>query len=159
MVARGLFTAFLIVAAAAPALAQEKQPPYWASLASGQAMMRTGPARTYPGTWLYQRRDLPVRVIKKYETWRLIQDPDGTQGWMLSTMLSERRTAIVKPGEPRPIYASPDSSSRVRYNAEHGVVGRIDKCRDGWCRITIGKRQGYIREADIWGVGDNEVVD
>jgi SH3-like domain-containing protein len=160
MIARGLFTAFLIVvAAAAPALAQEKQPPYWASLASGQAMMRTGPARTYPGTWLYQRRDLPVRVIKKYETWRLIQDPDGTQGWMLSTMLSERRTAIVRAGQPRPIYANPDASSRVRYNAEAGVVGRIDKCRDGWCRITIGKRQGFIREADIWGVGEDEVVD
>ena len=35
---RGLFSAFLIVAVAAPAAAQEKQPPYWASLASGQAL-------------------------------------------------------------------------------------------------------------------------
>jgi SH3-like domain-containing protein len=158
MAARGLFTAFLIVAAAAPALAQEKQPPYWASLASGQAMMRTGPARTYPGTWLYQRRDLPVRVLKKYETWRLIQDPDGTRGWMLSTMLSERRTAMVKSGQPREIHASPDSNSRVSYVAEAGVVGRIDHCRDGWCRISIGKREGFIQTADIWGVGEGEVV-
>ena len=82
-------------------IAQDKQPPYWASIASGQAMTRTGPGRNYPGVWLYQRRDLPVRVVKKYETWRLIQDPDGAQGWMLVTLLSDRRTAIVKPGEPR----------------------------------------------------------
>ena len=62
------------------ALAQEKQPPYWASIASGQAMTHTGPGRNYPNVWLYQRRDLPVRVLKVYDNWRLIQDPDGAQG-------------------------------------------------------------------------------
>jgi SH3-like domain-containing protein len=160
MFGRGLFTAFVILAAAAPALAQEKQPPYWASIASGQAMTHTGPGRNYPNVWLYQRRDLPVRVIKKYETWRLIQDPDGAQGWMLVTMLSDRRTAIVKPGGPRPIRADRSDSAKVGYMAEPGVVGRIDKCKaDGWCRIEIGKKDGYIRAADIWGIGQNEVVD
>jgi SH3-like domain-containing protein len=145
---------------ASPALAQDKQPPYWASLASGQAMTHTGPGRNYPNVWLYQRRDLPVRVVKKYQTWRLIQDPDGAQGWMLVSMLSDRRTAMVKPGEPRPVRADPSDGARVRYMAEQGVVGQISKCRgDGWCRIEIGKKEGYIRASDLWGVADNEVVD
>jgi SH3-like domain-containing protein len=65
MFARGVVAAFLIIAAAAPALAQDKQPPYWASIASGQALTRTGPGKNYPAVWLYQRRDLPVRVVKK----------------------------------------------------------------------------------------------
>jgi SH3-like domain-containing protein len=89
----------------------------------------------------------------------LIEDPDGEKGWMLVTLLSDRRTAIVKPGEPRPIHVQPSESSAVRYRAEHGVVGRIDKCRDGWCRIAVGKRQGFIRVAYIWGVAPDEVVD
>ncbi len=156
---KGAFTAFLMVAAATPALAQDKTPPYWASIASGKAMSRNGPARTYPGKWLYERRDLPVRVLQRYENWRLIQDPDGDKGWMLVTLLSDRRTAIVRPGEPRPIYSSPDPGSAVRYRAEHGVVGRIDHCRSGWCRIRIGDRDGYVRTSDVWGVGPNEVVD
>ena len=145
--------------AAAPALAQDKQPPYWASIASGEAMTRTGPAKTYPGIWLYKRRDLPVRVVKKYEHWRLIEDQDGARGWMLVTLLSDRRTAIVKPGDPRPIHERPDPSSRVAYLAEHGVVGRVGKCADGWCRIRIGSREGHIRTADIWGVGSGEKID
>jgi SH3-like domain-containing protein len=147
----------LVVASAA--LAQEKQPPYWASIASGQAMTHTGPGRNYPNVWLYQRRDLPVRVVKKYENWRLIQDPDGAQGWMLVTFLSDRRTAMVKPGEPRPVRVGPYDGAKVEYNAEQGVVGRISKCSSGWCRIDIGNRRGYIRMADVWGVGENEVVD
>jgi len=161
MFARGFIGALLIIAAVAPASAQEeKTPPYWASIASGQAMTHTGPGRNYPNVWLYQRRDLPVRVVKKYETWRLIQDPDGAQGWMLVTMLSDRRTAIVKHGDPRPVRTDPSNDAKVHYLAEHGVVGRIDKCKgDGWCRIEIGKKEGYIRTSDLWGVAGNEVVD
>lgn len=122
-------------------------------------MTRTGPGKNYPGVWLYKRRDLPVRVLKRYETWRLIQDSDGAQGWMLVTLLSDRRTAVVKPGEPKPIYVQANEGSRVRYRAEGGVVGRIEKCSEGWCHIAIGKRDGYIRTADIWGVSDGETVD
>ena len=143
----------------ASASAQDKKPPYWASIASGQAMMRTGPARNYPGTWLYQRRDLPVRVLKLYPNWRLIEDPDGTRGWMLVSLLSDRRTAIVRKGDPRPVHDDPSDSSHVRYLAQEGAVGRISKCKDGWCRIEFGKRDGYIRTTDLWGVGANEVVD
>ena len=151
--------ALLLLATTTPAAAQDKTPPYWASIASGEAMMRTGPGRNYPGIWLYKRRDLPVRVVKTYPNWRMIEDPDGTKGWMLVTLLSDQRTAIVKPGEPRDIHIEASDSSRVRYRAEHGLVGRIDKCGAGWCRITVGRREGYIRTSDIWGVGDNEVVD
>jgi SH3-like domain-containing protein len=160
MFIRGAIATALIVAAASPGTAQDKKPPYWASIASGQAMMRTGPARNYPGTWLYQRRDLPVRVLKLYPNWRLIEDPDGTRGWMLISLLSDRRTAIVKKGDPRPIHADRSDASRVRYMAEEGAVGRISKCRgDGWCRIEFGKRDGFIHTSDIWGVSDNEVVE
>ena len=151
--------AAIILSLAAPATAQDKQPPYWASIASGKAMTRAGPGKNYPGVWLYQRRDLPVRVVKKYEHWRMIEDIDGSRGWMLVSLLSDRRTAIIKDGEARPIHAKADGASRIRYNAQSGVVGRIEKCRDGWCHITIGKRDGYIRIADIWGVSDGEVVD
>ncbi|WP_246444029.1 hypothetical protein [Sphingomonas sediminicola] len=33
---------------AVPAVAQDKKPPYWASIASGEAMMRTGPGAIIP---------------------------------------------------------------------------------------------------------------
>jgi len=154
------FAGMTLMLLATSAAAQEKQPPYWASIASGQAMTRTGPGKNYPGVWLYQRRDLPVRVVKKYDTWRLIQDPDGAQGWMLVTLLSDRRTAMVKAGEPRPVRVDRSDAAKVHYLAQAGAVGRIDKCKgDGWCRISFGKRDGYVHTSDLWGVAANEVVD
>ncbi|MBA3670182.1 MAG: hypothetical protein H0W71_09010 [Sphingomonas sp.] len=151
--------ALMLVAVAAPASAQDKKPPYWASIASGKAMTRAGPGRNYPGVWLYQRRDLPVKVLKIYPNWRLIEDPDGTKGWMLVTLLSDRRTALVKEGEPRAVRISPNAAAKVRYRLEPGVVGQIEKCRDGWCKIAIGRRTGFITTGDIYGLSANEVLD
>jgi len=157
-VKRGLVAASLLTLATV-ASAQDKKPPYWASIASGEAMMRTGPGRNYPGVWLYKRRDLPIRVVQIYPNWRKIEDPDGTTGWMLVTLLSDRRTAIVKPGEPRDIHVRADANAPVRYRAEPGVVGRIEQCDGNFCQFQVGKRKGYIAQADIWGVGEREVLD
>ncbi len=148
-----------LLCAAVPAAAQDKTPPYWASIASGQAMIRTGPGRNYPGTWLYQRRDLPVRVVKLYSNWRLIEDPDGVRGWMLVTLLSDRRTALVKPGPPRAIHEKATDVSRVAYLAEPGVVGRIEQCDGAWCKFTVGPRSGWIAQGDIYGVAATEQLD
>ncbi len=125
-----------------PAAAQEKKPPYWASIASGQAMTRTGPGKNYPGIWLYQRRDLPVRVVKKYENWRLIQDPDGAQGWMLVTLLSDRRSAMVKKGNPISVRVKPTEGDKVRYLAEQGARGPYRSLQGGLvpCRIRQARR-------------------
>ena len=136
---KGALTALLLVAVAAPAAAQDKQPPYWASIASGEAMARTGPGRNYPGIWLYKRRDLPIRVVKKYENWRMIEDPDGARGWMLVSLLSDRRTAIVKKGDPRPIHVKPDEGSAVRYRAEIPLDREIDGTFRGSLNYVISR--------------------
>lgn len=141
------------------ASAQDKTPPYWASIASGEAMMRTGPGRNYPGVWLYKRRDLPIRVVQIYPNWRKIEDPDGQQGWMLVTLLSDQRTAMVKPGSLRDMRVKPAADAPVRFRAEPGVVGRIEQCDGTWCQLTVGGRSGFIRQSDLHGLSDGERVD
>lgn len=157
---RTLPIAFATLIACIFTLAADAQPrretPYWGSIASGQAMMRSGPGRTYPGEWLYVRRDLPIRVIEVYQDWRKIEDPDGTRGWMLVSLLSDTRTAIVRGEDARPLHERPDAASAVRFRAEPGVVGRLSRCGGGWCRIDISGRGGFIRVSDIWGVGADE---
>ena len=150
------FVAAILVALATPAAAQDRAPPYWASIASGEAMTRAGPGRTYPGRWLYKRRDLPVRVLKIYENWRLIEDPDGDRGWMLVSLMSAQRTAIVKAGEARPIHEKRAAASRIAFRAEPGVVGKIDECDGDWCRFAVGKRSGWIRQSELHGVARGE---
>jgi SH3-like domain-containing protein len=140
---------------AAPVVAQERPVPYWASIAAGQAMMRSGPDRSYPGIWLYKRRDLPVRVVQVHGAWRRVQDMDGATGWMLAILLAARRTAVVSGGY-RPIRSEPKDDARLLWQAEKGVVGRIAKCDGTWCRIEIGESKGWIQQAGLWGTDPAE---
>src|SRR3546814_15154968 len=104
----------------------QRQTPYWASIAAGKARMRTGPGRTYPATWLYQRADLPIKVVEVYSHWRKIEDPGGTTGWMKVHLLSDRRTPIVTGADPRPMREEPTGSATGRQPAETGGVGSHD---------------------------------
>ena len=141
------------------AQAQPPRPtPYMASISAGRAMMRTGPGQNYPGIWLYVRRDLPIRVVRVYREWRQIEDPDGTRGWMLVSLLSDQRTAIVRGEGLAPLHESPDEASATRFRAEPNVVGRVSRCAEGWCYFDVRGRGGYIRTNRLWGVDANEVI-
>lgn len=156
------YLAFLVLAVWMGAIGiaeAQRQPPYWASISSGRAMMRTGPGQNYPATWLYVRPDLPIKVIGVRGDWRRVEDPDGTVGWMLVRLLADQRTGIVRGQDRQPMRESPNGDSRVRYLAEPGVVGRVSNCRDGWCAFNVGGKSGHIRAESLWGVDANEQID
>lgn len=137
----------------------QRQPPYWASISSGQAMMRTGPGQNYPATWLYVRPDLPIKVVAVRDDWRRVEDPDGTVGWMLVRLLADQRSGIVRGQDRQPMHEARDPASRVSYLAEPGVVGRVSDCGDGWCLFDVGGRSGHIRAEALWGVDAGEAID
>ena len=142
---------------ALPAAAQDRpDPPYWASISAGKARMRTGPARTYPASWLYQRADLPVRVVAVHKEWRRVRDPDGTEGWMLGGLISSTRTAIVRAPAPVPLRERPSAAARLAFRAAPGVVGRVSECGAGWCRFDVKGQAGYVEVAGLWGVEPGE---
>ncbi len=138
-----------LLATSTAALADNKTP-YWGSIGAGKARMRTGPGQQFPASWLYQRAGLPVKVIATYPSWRKIEDPDGTQGWMQANLLSDKRTAIVR-GEVRAMRERPDLAAKIVWRAEPGVVGKITDCMSGWCKFDVAGRIGYIETAHIWG--------
>jgi SH3-like domain-containing protein len=153
---------FLAAATIAPASAQtaKQAPPYWRSIGPSRALMRTGPARTYPGSWLYQRPDLPLRVVAVFKEWRRVQDPDGAEGWMLSNLLRTQRTAIVRGEGPAAMRTSPSPDAALAWQAAAGVVGRISDCAgNGWCRFDVGGRKGFIETDRLWGVEPTETVE
>lgn len=154
MVTRPLIAALLVLLAS-DAVAQTKQPPYWASIVPGQARTRSGPGRNFPAVWMYQRRGLPVKVVATFPAWRKIEDPDGAQGWMQANMLTDERSGMVK-GEVRPMRARPDAGAPIVWRAAPGVVGKLRRCEGGWCDFDVAGRRGWIEASALWGVEPGE---
>ncbi|WP_425230326.1 SH3 domain-containing protein [Sphingomonas sp.] len=133
-------------------------PPYWNSIRAGEARMRTGPGRQYPASWVYRRADLPVRVVAEHREWRKVEDPDGTQGWMQTNLLSGARTALIRGAEPVTMLERPVTGARLLFRAAPGVVGRISACGNGWCRLDVKGRAGFVQVGSLWGVEAAETL-
>lgn len=144
---------------AGPASAAEpkRKTPYFASIAASKARMRTGPGRTYPISWLYVRADLPVKVLDIFKEWRRIEDPDGTQGWVLGALLSDRRTGLVQ-GAVAELRARPAFGAKTVWRAAPGVIGRLSECAEGWCKLDVHGQTGFVEASHLWGVDGGETL-
>lgn len=139
---------------AVPAAAQDAKTPYWASIRAGEVNMRAGPGEDYKVDWVYRRPQLPVKVLRLMEGWRLVEDPDGTRGWMLARFLTRQRSAFVKGEGLAEMRDKAAADARLLWRVEPGVVVLLDECGDGWCGVRIGERAGYIRQDRLWGAGE-----
>jgi len=155
-VAAAMF-AVLATSGQGAAEAQKRRTPYFASISASEARMRTGPGRNYPAIWLYRRAGLPVKVIEIYHEWRKVEDPDGSQGWMLANLLSEARTGYVL-GDAAEMREAPSFTAKVLWRAAPGVVGRVSRCARGWCWFDVRGRMGYVEANRIWGVAPEELI-
>lgn len=147
-----ILSAFMLIAV--PARAQEREVPYWASLRADEINMRVGPSADYRIDWVYRRQGLPVKVVRVMEGWRLIEDPDGTRGWVASRLLSPDHGAIVVGDGPAAMREDADGGSAIKWKLEPGVVGVLGDCGRGWCELRVGKRTGWVRQERLWGPGE-----
>lgn len=145
--------------------------PRYASLKTDRVNLREGPSKDHRTLWVFRRAGLPVEIVAEFETWRRIRDAEGTEGWVLHSLLSGRRTALVtapKSGDKNaqvPLYAKSDATSGEAARLEAGVIGSVKSCERNWCRIIVALPQsrsdvdGYISQDRLWGVYPNETLD
>lgn len=139
---------------AVPAHAQDSEVPYWASIKVDEVNMRVGPATSYRIAWVYKRKDLPLKVIRRQEGWRLVVDPDGDKGWVLGRFLSLKKTAIVHGNGVAQMREKPDGTGALLWRLQPGVSGLLGKCDSGWCRLEVSGRRGYVKQGRLWGAGE-----
>ena len=143
--------------------------PRYVSLKTDRVNLRQGPSKDHKTAWVFQRAGLPVEITAEYETWRRIRDAEGTEGWVLHSLLSGRRTALVMPwakteAQPLPLLDKADPASAVVAQLQPNVITSVKGCASGWCRIVVvrpGARDlsGYMKQDTLWGVYPNEKVE
>jgi SH3-like domain-containing protein len=171
----GIVAALLSLGAGSSAIAAEAQAaimgpsglplPRFVSLKSNRINLRVGPGRDYAVQWLYVKPGLPVEIIQEYDNWRRIRDADGTEGWVLQTLLTGKRSAVAAPwgkdgrGSPIPLYSEAEETAVLNARLEPGVIGKIEACDGNWCRFEAKGHDGFVRQTDIWGAYPGEQFD
>lgn len=154
------------VSASGPGQATSAKLPRFVSLKSDRVNVRAGPGVDYKIAWVFRRAGLPVEVIRELESWRQVRDSEGATGWVLASMLSGRRTALVTPWELKagqaapqtPLKADDTASAKVIAQLEAGVLAAVVSCDGRWCRISVDDVRGYVEQKRLWGVYEGEPV-
>ena len=130
--------------------------PRFASLKTDRVNLREGPSKDHATKWVYERAGLPVEITAEFEIWRRVRDSEGVEGWVLHSLLSGRRTALVTPnkkGENSKIYVRPSGSAptlRRRFNPASSSTSA--SCDGVWCLVDGDGFRGYIQQVKLWGV-------
>ena len=133
--------------------------PRFVSLKSDRVNVRGGPAKDHEVTWVFTRSGLPVEITAEFETWRKIRDWEGAEGWVLHSLLSGRRTALVAPSKKEPLLLTEKDHKTPVAKLSPGVVGSLRSCDGKWCRLTGKDFDGYIQQENLWGVYPGEKVE
>lgn len=153
---------------AAPALAEQTGSatglpvPRYVSLKSDRVNLREGPSKDHRTSWVFQRAGLPVEITAEFETWRKVRDSEGSEGWVLHSLLSGRRTALIAPwkkSEVLPLFVKAETGSEQVAKLQTGVIANIKQCSGKWCRVFGEGFDGFIEQANLWGAYPDEKVD
>jgi SH3-like domain-containing protein len=136
--------------------------PRYASLKTDRVNLREGPSKDHATKWVFQRAGLPVEITAEFEIWRKVRDSEGAEGWVLHSLLSGRRTALVAPGKKGQavkIYSQPNIAADVAATLQSGVIANVRNCDGSWCLIDGDGFKGYIDEIALWGVYPDEKLE
>jgi SH3-like domain-containing protein len=113
--------------------------------------LRQGPSTDYPIKIFYKKKFLPVLIQESSYNFRKIRDHENNSGWIHISQLSKKRAAIVTDDdllmfERATIYSNPVAILKK------GRLVKINKCKEGWCKVKSDKFKGWIKNESLWGL-------
>jgi len=130
--------------------------PRFVSMKATEANVRRGPSLSHRIDWIFKRRDMPLQITAEHGHWRRVRDRDGLGGWIHYSLISGTRTVIVEE-EMLGLFPRAEAAGPVVARLERGVVARLGKCTEKWCRITAGGYKGWAPKTSLWGVEADEI--
>jgi SH3-like domain-containing protein len=130
--------------------------PRFVSLKASEGNVRRGPSLSHRIDWVFKHRGMPLKVVAEHGHWRRVIDREGAGGWMHYTLISGARTVLVEQDDV-PLFKLADQTSPLSAMAKTGVIGRLGKCNDTWCRITVNGTRGWLQRGQVWGLMPGEV--
>jgi len=124
---------------------------YFRTLRNDTANLRQGPSFDYPIKIFYKKKFLPVLIEDSSSNFRKIRDHENNSGWIHISQLSKKKAAIVTDDdllmfERATIYSNPVAILKK------GRLVKINKCKEGWCKVKSNKFKGWIKNESLWGL-------
>lgn len=119
------------------------------SLKKSKVNVRYGPSFESPVKFIYNKIDLPIKLIDKKENWRRILDVKNNSGWIHSSQLKQINSIITL--SDKILFKRPTIFSKPIAKIKKGRVLIIQNCQTNWCKIKTDNIKGWIQRKNLWG--------
>ena len=119
------------------------------SLKKDKVNVRYGPSFESPVKFIYNKIDLPIKLIDKKENWRRILDVKNNSGWIHSSQLKQINSIITL--SDKILFKRPTIFSKPIAKIKKGRVLIIQNCQTNWCKIKTNNIKGWIQRKNLWG--------
>ena len=124
--------------------------PKYASLKKDRVYLRWNASFDAPIKFIYQKKNLPILIIDKYDVWKKVRDIEGMEGWIHTSMISNKKTFINN--KEQNLLKYKDNSNIVKAIVKRGVVGKILSCDEIFCKVKVKTYKGWVKKKYLWGI-------
>tara|TARA_Y100000992_G_scaffold301231_1_gene271615 strand:+ start:439 stop:885 length:447 start_codon:yes stop_codon:yes gene_type:complete len=119
------------------------------SLKKNKVNVRYGPGLDYPIKYIYEKINLPIKLIDRKENFRRIIDQKNNSGWIHISQLKKSNSIIIL--EDKILFKKPTNFSKPLFLVKKGRMLLVKRCKIDWCFIESNKYSGWIKTENIWG--------
>ena len=120
------------------------------SLKNEKVNVRHGPDFKYPVKFFYKKKFYPVKIVDSSGNFKKIIDINNNVGWIHSSQLSKKKTAININNESY-LFEKPKVFSKPLAKLEKGKLVIVKRCKNNWCKILANHFSGWIKKDNLWG--------
>jgi len=122
---------------------------YFLMLKNNKVNVRYEPDLNSPIKYIYNKKNLPIKVIDKKENFRRIIDIKNNSGWIHTSQLRKNKSFILL--ENQILFSKPTKYSKPIVKISSGRLLLAKKCKLKWCRVKTEHYTGWLEVKNIWG--------
>ena len=122
---------------------------YFLMLKNNKVNVRYEPDLNSPIKYIYNKKNLPIKVIDKKENFRRIIDIKNNSGWIHTSQLRKNKSFILL--ENQILFSKPTKYSKPIAKISSGRLLLVKKCKLKWCRVKTENYTGWLEVKNVWG--------
>ena len=122
---------------------------YFLMLKNNKVNVRYEPDLNSPIKYIYNKKNLPIKVIDKKENFRRIIDIKNNNGWIHTSQLRKNKSFILL--ENQILFSKPTKYSKPIVKISSGRLLLVKKCKLKWCRVKTENYTGWLEVKNVWG--------
>ena len=122
---------------------------YFLMLKNNKVNVRYEPDLNSPIKYIYNKKNLPIKVIDKKENFRRIIDIKNNSGWIHTSQLRKNKSFILL--ENKILFSKPTKYSKPIVKISSGRLLLVKKCKLKWCRVKTENYTGWLEVKNVWG--------